>query len=79
VLDKNFLGIIDFLLLFLLFPERISLGSLGRSGTHSVDKAVIRLRDLPASASQVFLYVHVVLSVFYDYLCHVLLNSGFSF
>ena len=35
--------------------------------------------QLPLPASQVFLYVHVVLSVFYDYLCHVLLNSGFSF
>jgi hypothetical protein len=37
----------------LFFRDRVSLGSPGCPGTHSVDQAGLKLRDLPASASQV--------------------------
>ena len=51
-----------FVFLFFLFPffffllfflDRVSLYSPGCPGTHSVDQAVLKLRNLPASASQV--------------------------
>jgi hypothetical protein len=35
------------------FRGRVSLCSLGCPGTHSVDQAGLKLRNLPASASQV--------------------------
>jgi len=38
---------------FLFFQDRVSLCSLGCSGIHSVEQAGLKLRDLPASASQV--------------------------
>jgi hypothetical protein len=38
---------------FVLFSDRVSLCSPGCSGTHSVDQAGLKLRNLPASASQV--------------------------
>jgi hypothetical protein len=38
---------------FFFFWDRVSLCSLGCSGTHSVDQAGLKLRDPPASASQV--------------------------
>jgi hypothetical protein len=38
---------------FLVFGDRVSLYSPGCPGTHSVDQAGLKLRDLPASASQV--------------------------
>ena len=38
---------------FLVFRERVSLCSLDCPGTHSVDQAGLKLRNLPASASQV--------------------------
>jgi hypothetical protein len=37
----------------LFFQDRVSLYSPGCLGTHSVDQAGLRLRNLPASASQV--------------------------
>jgi hypothetical protein len=37
----------------LVYQERVSLFSSGCPGTHSVDKAGLELRNLPASASQV--------------------------
>jgi hypothetical protein len=37
----------------LFFPDRVSLYSLGCPGTHSVDQAGLKLRNSPASASQV--------------------------
>jgi hypothetical protein len=37
----------------LVFPDRVSLCSPDCPGTHSVDQAGLKLRNLPASASQV--------------------------
>jgi hypothetical protein len=37
----------------LFFRDRVSLCSLGFLGTHSLDQAVLELRNPPASASQV--------------------------
>jgi hypothetical protein len=53
-----FWGVVFFLLLFvwlvwLVFQDRVSLCSPGCPGTHSVDQAGLKLRDPPASASQV--------------------------
>jgi hypothetical protein len=42
-----------FLFLFCFFPDRVSLCSPGCPGTHFVDQAGLKLRDLLASASQV--------------------------
>jgi hypothetical protein len=36
---------------FLFFRDRVSLYSLGCPGTHFVDQAGLKLRNLPASAS----------------------------
>jgi hypothetical protein len=41
------------LLLLLVFRDRVSLCSPGCVGTHSVDQASLKLRNPPASASQV--------------------------
>ena len=41
------------LFLFLIFQDRVSLYSSGCPGAHSVDQAVLELRNLPASTSQV--------------------------
>jgi hypothetical protein len=38
---------------FFFFPDRVSLCSPGCPGTHSVDQAGLKLRNLPASASRV--------------------------
>jgi hypothetical protein len=38
--------------IFFFFLVRVSLCSLGCPGTHSVDQADLKLRNLPASASQ---------------------------
>jgi hypothetical protein len=38
---------------FFVFRDRVSLYSPGCPGTHFVDQAVLELRNLPASASQV--------------------------
>ena len=38
---------------FLVFRDRVSLCSPGCPGTHSVAQAGLKLRNLPASASQV--------------------------
>ena len=38
---------------FKVFPDRVSLCSPGCPGTHSVDQAVLELRNPPASASRV--------------------------
>jgi hypothetical protein len=46
-------GLVYFVCLFVCFRDRVSLCSPGCSGTHSVDKAGLKLRNLPASASQV--------------------------
>jgi hypothetical protein len=42
-----------FCFLFLFFRDRVSLYSPGCPGTHSVDQAGLKLRNLPASASPV--------------------------
>jgi hypothetical protein len=42
-----------FLVLVLVFRDRVSLCSPGCPGTHSVDQAGLELRNLPASVSQV--------------------------
>jgi hypothetical protein len=42
-----------FFFFFLVFPNRVSVCSLGCPGTHSVDQAGLELRNPPASASQV--------------------------
>jgi hypothetical protein len=41
-----------FLFLFLFFRDRVSLYSSGCPGTHFVDQAGLKLRNLPASGSQ---------------------------
>ena len=41
------------LFLFLFFRDRVSLCSPGYPGTHFVDQAGLKLRNLPASASRV--------------------------
>jgi hypothetical protein len=52
--STSFLMFFVFLFLFvLLFPDRVSLCSLGCPRTHSVDQFSFKLRDPPASASQV--------------------------
>jgi hypothetical protein len=38
---------------FLVFQDRVSLCSPGCPGTHSVDQTGLKLRNLPASATQV--------------------------
>jgi hypothetical protein len=38
---------------FLVLPDRVSLCSPGCPGTHFVDQVILKLRNLPASASQV--------------------------
>jgi hypothetical protein len=43
----------SFFFLFLVLPGRVSLYSPGCPGTHSVDQAGLKLRNPPASASQV--------------------------
>jgi hypothetical protein len=43
----------NLLLYFIVCIHRISLGSAGCPGTHSVDQADFELRNLPAFASQV--------------------------
>jgi hypothetical protein len=42
-----------FFFFFLVFRDRVSLCSPGCPGTHSVDQAGLKLRNSPASASQV--------------------------
>ena len=42
-----------FLFVCFVFRDRVSLCSPGCPGTHSVDQAGLKLRNLPASASQV--------------------------
>jgi hypothetical protein len=42
-----------FFFCFCFFQDRVSLCSPGCPGTHSVDQAGLKLRNLPASASQV--------------------------
>jgi hypothetical protein len=42
-----------FCFLFFVFRDRVSLCSPGCPGTHSVDQAGLKLRNPPASASQV--------------------------
>jgi hypothetical protein len=42
-----------FVLFFCCFRDRVSLCSPGCPGTHSVDQAGLKLRNLPASASRV--------------------------
>jgi hypothetical protein len=42
-----------FVLFCFVFQDRVSLCSPGCPGTHSVDQAGLKLRNLPASASQV--------------------------
>jgi hypothetical protein len=46
-------GVALVLLLFVVFRDRVSLCSPGCPGTLSVDQAGLKLRNLPASASQV--------------------------
>jgi hypothetical protein len=48
----NFLKLIN-LFIFGFFQDRVSLCSPGCPGTHSVDQAGLKLRNSPASTSQV--------------------------
>jgi hypothetical protein len=52
---RNWLVVLTdlFLVLVLVFRDRVSLYSSGCPGTHSVDQAGLELRNLLASASQV--------------------------
>jgi hypothetical protein len=51
--QQEWLLFIIILFLFLFFLDRVSLCSPGCPGTHSVDQAGLKLRNPPASASQV--------------------------
>jgi hypothetical protein len=46
-------GFLLLLLLLLFFPDRVSLCSPGCPGTHFVDQAGLKLRNPPASSTQV--------------------------
>jgi hypothetical protein len=48
-----FLKGLTFFFLFLVFRDRVSLGSPGFPGPHFVDQAGLKLRNPPASASRV--------------------------
>jgi hypothetical protein len=48
-----FLLLALFLFVYFVFPDRVSLCSPGCPGTYFVDQAGLKLRNLPASASQV--------------------------
>jgi hypothetical protein len=50
---ESFLLLLLFFVLFCFFCDRVSLCSPGCPGTHSVDQAGLKLRNPPASASQV--------------------------
>jgi hypothetical protein len=50
--DDKFLFVCLFVFCF-VFQDRVSLCSSGCPGTHSVNQAGLKLRNLPASASQV--------------------------
>jgi hypothetical protein len=51
--DCFWVFVVVFIYLFIyLFKDRVSLYSLGCPGTHSVDKAGLKLRNQPVSASQ---------------------------
>ena len=67
--------IIQLLVLFCLFPDRVSLCSPGCPGTHSVDQAGLELRNLPVSASQVLglkAYASIAqLYIFFSYQFHL--------
>jgi hypothetical protein len=45
--------VVVFGFLVVVFQDRVSLYSPGCSGTHSIDQTGLKLRNLPASASQV--------------------------
>jgi hypothetical protein len=51
--NRFFVCLFLFFVLVLVFGDRVSLCSLGRPGTLSVDQAGLKLRNSPASASQV--------------------------
>jgi hypothetical protein len=51
ILTFNFCFFFVVVLFFVFFQDRVSLCNPGCSGTHSVDQAVLELRNLPASAS----------------------------
>jgi hypothetical protein len=48
-----FVCLVGWLVLVLVFPDGVSLYSLGCPGTYSVDQADLELRNLPVSVSQV--------------------------
>jgi hypothetical protein len=50
---NSFLKFYLFIIIILVFRDRVSLYSLGCPGTHSVDQAGLELRNLPVFASQV--------------------------
>jgi hypothetical protein len=49
----SFLFFLFLFVLFCFFQDRVSLCSPGYPGTHSVDQVGLKLRNLPASTSQV--------------------------
>jgi hypothetical protein len=48
-----FIFLFYFTLFYFIFQDSVSLYNSGCPGTHSVDQAGLKLRNLPASASQV--------------------------
>jgi hypothetical protein len=56
------------------FRGRDSLCSPGCPGTHSVDQAVLELRNPPASASRVLVCLHFLLLLFYNFSDQLYLN-----
>jgi hypothetical protein len=65
---------------FAFFGDRVSLCNPGCLGTHSVDQAVLELRYLPASASQVLgLKACATSPGFFSYLIYFILFYFFTY
>ena len=75
------INIFTFILFLCLFWGRVSLCSLGCPGTHSVNQVGLKLKDLPASASQVLplpglpwiFWAAIPRSLIYSGLCLIIL------
>jgi hypothetical protein len=73
-LSFSFWFVFNFLNFYFVFRDRVSLCSLGCPGTHSVDQAGLKLRNPPASASQVLGLKSCAITA---WLCFVFFETGF--
>ena len=82
------MAFIIIIIIILVFYDRVSLCSTACPGTHSEDQAVLKLRDLPASAFQVLglkacdttnFKKNVIIGTFINYFLyfkHLLMNDS---